>query len=289
MSRRAIIGIACATFVLALNCRVSAQELGIAASLYQRTDYAGALRVLATAKSPDAPAYVLIGKSRLMSGDIQRAIEAFQKAADISPADPEPVLWLGRSWGRRAETANPFSAAVDAVKARDYFEKAIAMDPNNKDALGDLFDYYLEAPALLGGGLDKAQALAAKIAQIDPPEGHSALARIARNRKNLAEAERQLRISVNLSPNLVGHILALASVLADEGRDAECQEVLASADRIAPGSPRVLYARADIYVKRQRNLDQARELLRKYVQSDLSPDDPPREVAEKLLRRINGS
>lgn len=289
MLRGAITGTAFAAVVLVLHCGAWAQELGIAASLYQHTDYAAALRVLAAVKSPDAPAYLLIGKSRLMSGEIQRAIEAFQEAAAISPADPEPILWLGRSWGRRAETANPFSAAVDAGKARDYFEKAIAMDPNNKDALGDLFDYYLEAPALLGGGLDKAKALANKIAQIDPPEGHYAFARIARKGKNLPEAERQLRISVDFSPNQVGHVLALAGVLADEGREAECQDVLASADRIAPGSPRVLYARANIYLTKQRNLDQARELLKRYLQSDLSPDDPPREVAKKLLRRMNGS
>ena len=82
------------------------------------------------------------------------------------------MLWLGRTWGRRAETASPFVAPFNAAKARDYFEKAVALDPTNRDALGDLFDYYLDAPGFLGGGADKAEALANRIAAIDPPEGH---------------------------------------------------------------------------------------------------------------------
>ena len=32
------------------------------------------------------------------------------------------------------------------------------LDPHNGEATGDLFDYYLNAPGMLGGGLDKAAA-----------------------------------------------------------------------------------------------------------------------------------
>ena len=47
-----------------------------------------------------------------------------------------------------------------ASKAHRYFEKAVELDPKNLEAMNDLFEYYLEAPGFLGGGFDKAQALA---------------------------------------------------------------------------------------------------------------------------------
>jgi len=274
--------------ILGLLPALCGQDLKTAASLYQHTDYAGALRVLESLTPLGAPAWLLIGKSRLMKGDLKQATEAFEKAASLVPADSEAMLWLGRSWGRRAESANPLIAPIYAVRARDYFEKAAAMNPANRDALGDLFEYYLEAPVFLGGGLKKAQMVAARIAEFDPPESHYDYARIARKGGDLAEAERHLRLSVKQGPNQIGHVLALARILSEEGRAEECQATLAAAERISPGSPRVLYERARIYLAEGSHRDEALELLKKYLQCNLTPDDPSRESVEKILRRAEG-
>jgi hypothetical protein len=49
-----------------------------------------------------------------------------------------------------------------------------------------------------------------------------------------------------------------------------------------------LYAKASIYIETHRKLDQARALLETYLRSPLTPDDPSREAAEKLLKQANG-
>jgi hypothetical protein len=41
-------------------------------------------------------------------------------------------------------------------------------------------------------------------------------------------------------------------------------------------------------IENHRNLEQARGLLEEYLHASLTPDDPPREEAEKLLRRAGG-
>ena len=46
-----------------------------------------------------------------------------------------------------------FTATGLASKARQNFERAVQLDPQNREALSDLFEYYLEAPGFLGGGL----------------------------------------------------------------------------------------------------------------------------------------
>ena len=50
--------------------------------------------------------------------------------------------------------------------------------PAIREAVGDLFDYYLGAPGFLGGGTNKAAALAAQVAVHDPAEGHYYQARL---------------------------------------------------------------------------------------------------------------
>ena len=278
-------------FVLAagLSLALSAQDLKQADNLYQHTDYAGALRVLRAVKSPDAATYALLGQSELMLGEFHKATDALQRAVELEPQNSDYMLWLGRAWGRRAETASPFTAPLNASRARDCFEKAVALDPNNKDALNDLFDYYLNAPGFLGGGYDKALTTAYRLQRLDSSDGYAAMAELARKRESWGEAETQLRRAIQIAPHAVGRVVELAGLLARQGRVEESEEVLNQADRIAPGDPRLMYARARIYVETNRNPQQARELLRRYLQSDLTPDDPPRKDAEKLLKRVQGA
>jgi hypothetical protein len=50
----------------------------------------------------------------------------------------------------------------------------------------------------------------------------------------------------------------------------------------------LLFGRAQAYVESKRNLPEARQLLSRYLRTPLTPDDPPRAEAEKLLREIGG-
>jgi len=49
-----------------------------------------------------------------------------------------------------------------------------------------------------------------------------------------------------------------------------------------------LYARADTYIKYGKNLELAKDLLKRYLSMKLTVDDPPRSSAEKLLRKVQG-
>ena len=103
-------------------------------------------------------------------------------------------------------------------------------------------------------------------------------------RKQFDTAEEQLRRAIELAPRQVGRLFDLARYLAKHGRIQESEAAFDKAEQLAPNSPKVDFARAGIYVEQKRNLDRARALLMKYLGSDLTPDDPPREQAEKLLQ-----
>jgi tetratricopeptide (TPR) repeat protein len=262
-----------------------AGELKPAEELYQRTDYQGSLRFALNVRPPTADSYNLIGRDYFMMGEFKKAAEAFEHAVTLEPRNSSHVHWLGRTYGRRAETASPLLAPSNASKARQCFERAVELDPGNREALNDLFDYYLQAPGFLGGGFEKAAAIAQRIGDLDPAEYHFAQAQLADKRKQFDTAEQQLRRAMALAPRQVGRVLDLAKYLAKEGRYQESDATFQQAEKLAPNSPKVMFAKARTYVQEKRNLDQAKTLLKRYLESTLTPEDPPREEAEKLLRQ----
>lgn len=266
----------------------SSPELGQARKLYQYTDYEGSLRILQRIQQKDGPVWLLIGQDYYMIGEYKKATDTLEKAVAAQPDNSDCVLWLGRAYGRRAETSSPFTALANASRARQNFEKAVLLDSRNMEALSDLFEYYLEAPGFLGGGLDKASDIAGRIGAIDPVEGHWAQARLAEKRKQFGTAEDHLQRAAEMAPQQVGRLIDLAKFLAKQGRYQESEQSFQNAEKIAPNSPKIMYERADTYISQGRNLEIARTLLKRYLEATLTPDDPPRADAEKLLRKAAG-
>jgi cytochrome c-type biogenesis protein CcmH/NrfG len=257
-----------------------------AQQLYRHSDYRGVLRVLLPLTQKDAPAWALIGQAHFMSADYKQATDAFEKATALEPRNSEYAHWLGKCWGRRAESSSIFNAPGYASKARQLFERSVMLDTSNKEALNDLFDYYLQAPGFLGGGLNRAEALVQRIAALDEAEGHYAMAQLLDKRKEFDAAEQQLRRAFELAPRQVGRTIDLAKYLSKLGRVQESEAAFAQAETLTPGNPRILYERARTYIRDNRNLAEARELLKKYLNSPLTPNDPPRSEAEQLLRKV---
>ena len=280
-------------FGVAACAQIPSAEWVAANDLYQRTEYQASLAVLLKAKTPDSAVQQLIGQNYYRLADYKKATESLERAFVLNPGNSECALWLGRAFGRRAETSSPFSAPHFAGKARQLLEKAVELDPTNREAIGDLFDYYLGAPGFLGGGEAKAHELAAKIAPRDPDEGHYYEALLADRHQQYDSAEQHLRAAVSSSlstaqhtaQHKVGHLLDLAKFLARRGRSNESDTLFEEALRLSPMDPRILFTRAQTYVQQGRNLETARKLLEQYLRSPLTPNDPPRQEAEALLKK----
>ncbi len=151
-------------------------------SLFQASDYKQAAAVLEKASKKDVDNLILLGESYMELKKFSSAVDTFENAAELAPKQSMVHVWLGRAWGRLAET-NKLLAFGRARKAKNAFEKAVELDPNNNDALNDLFEYYLEAPGVVGGGLDKAEVIAKRVAVLDPEHGQRLLARVSEERR----------------------------------------------------------------------------------------------------------
>ena len=261
-------------------------DMNAARALYQRTEYRQALQLLEPAEPKSPASHALLGQCYYRLEDYKKASEAFQKAVDAEADNSVYWDWLGRAYGRRAETSSFFTAPSYASKARQYFEKAVQLNSENLDATDDLFEYYLEAPGFLGGGKDKAAELSERVRQRAPGKYHSMQARLAEKDKKMDLAEREWRAAVEAAPNEPGRVIDLARFLARQGRHNESDARFDQARRLAPESVQLKFQRARTYIDAKRNLEQARTLLEEYLKAPLTPDDPPRRDAQELLRRI---
>ena len=281
--RITLLGLAFATLAMA-----APEPLRNAEALYQQTRYRDALQAVQPLLGQNSDALLLAGRAAYGLGDYRKATDFLEKAVQANPSNSQYYHWLGRAFGKRAETSIPITAPHYASKARQYFEKAVQLDASNGEALNDLFEYYLEAPGFLGGGLDKAQGLLPKIKAVDPAEYEFAQSKLMEARKDFNNAEQHLRRAADLAPKSVGRVLDVARFLARHGRFNESVTWLGRAEKIAPKDPQVMFKTAQTYIEAKQNLPAARALLQSYLQSPLNPDLPTREEAEKLLKQASG-
>src|SRR5579875_3815710 len=121
-----------ALFSLSCALAVSAAQpppgnLSKAEDLYKQTSYEASLALL-DKSSNDAATNFLLGRDYFMLGEYKNAADALQKATSERPANSDYMDWLGRTYGKRAETANPLLAPSFALKARQAFEQAVQLN-----------------------------------------------------------------------------------------------------------------------------------------------------------------
>jgi tetratricopeptide (TPR) repeat protein len=264
--------------------RSPSPDLARAEELYQRTEYGRAIDALQALQGRGAAADALLGKAFFMAGQYKQAVASLEKAIGQDSVNSVYHDWLGKAYGRLAEQSNFVSALGYAKKTVRAFERAVELDPSNLEALSDVFEYYLQAPRLVGGGLDKAENIARRFAGLNAAEYHWARARMAERRRDFETAEREFRAALAADPNEVGRRLDLAAFLSSQGRYGESDALFRAAEVDHPRSSKVLYAHAAAYIQSKHKLDEAEALLDRYLTMPITPEDPSRREATALLQ-----
>jgi tetratricopeptide (TPR) repeat protein len=94
----------------------------------------------------------------------------------------------------------------------------VQLDPHNAPALADLGEFDVAAPAMVGGGLGKADAVAQQLAGVSPAAALILRAHIAESKKDYAVAEANLKEAIGKSPYPAEAWMDLASFYRRHGR-----------------------------------------------------------------------
>ncbi len=156
----------------------------------------GSLHGILQAEPKNAPAHLLLCRAFLSEELADPAVKECEAAASLQSGDSATQDWLGRAYGLKASRAGPLSGFSLARKVRDAFEAAVRLNPHSGDAFDDLGEFYVEAPGIVGGGLDKANALAAQGAGILPQRARALRAVLAEKQRDYTTAEREYRTLV---------------------------------------------------------------------------------------------
>ena len=182
---------------------------------------------------------------------------------------------------------NPLLAAALARKAKGEFERAVALDPIESCRRGTICrSYYTEAPAIMGGGLDKAREQASQVGKHDAAKAHPILARVAVKEKRYGDAEAQFQQAIKEANNPADYWLQLAEFYRLCGRSHDMQKAVGSAIGQSNKPAETYFDAASQLYLGGRDFPDAVQYLQSYLASGELVESAPTFRAHYLLGQI---
>jgi tetratricopeptide (TPR) repeat protein len=247
------------------------------------------LRSTLASNPADATAHQLLCRVNYAQNEADAAIHECELAASAqnvsSTLASDNHMWLGRAYGMKARHAGLIGGFTLARKVESSFARAVELNPNNVAALSDLGEYDVAAPFIVGGGDDKAQALADRIMPRFPAAAHRLLARLADSNKDLTTAEAEFKRAVGVQGAPEAWI-DLALFYQSHSRPDDALAAVKSALAADHTHGPVLVDAASILTESHRSPDLAERCLRDYLNSHAKSDEAPAFKVHLQLGRL---
>lgn len=241
-------------------------------------------------KPASAQAHNLVCRVRFTLEQWDAAIKECEQAVALDGQNSDDHLWLGRALGEKADRASFLSAYSLAKRVRAEFEEAVRLNPHNAEALADLGEFYKDAPGVVGGGLDKAQGVAAQLDKVDPARAHELRGRMADGRKDYATAEREFKQAIAAGAHPALQWVTIASFYRERARWPEMESAVRSVISLAEHDKHAavaLYDGASVLTKANRDPELAVKMLHEYLASSSKTEEAPAFVAYTRLARLD--
>lgn len=190
--------------------------------------------------------------NRIDENMVRRAIEQYKIVSDKDPKDVDSLVMLGR-------LDRVLNNSVDAEAA---FKKAIAVDPDNEDAVTGLASVYSDR-----GDVRSASDLLEKLTKKNPsPRAYLSLSNNYEQMKEYSLAADALKKAIDLDPTHLEWNAQLAQDLALAGRYDEALATYQDLAKETPQDATAYLGMAQIYIEQQKfalahqMLDKAKEI-----------------------------
>jgi tetratricopeptide (TPR) repeat protein len=234
-----------------------------------------ALDQVLTLEPQNAEAHNLRCRIFLQEQRWNEAVNSCQTAVKLAPGNSDFRLWLARALGEKADRVSFITAYKMAKQIREEFETAARLDPHNAAALSDLAEFYVEAPGIVGGGLDKAERVAQQLDTFAPDRAHYVRARIAENGKNYLQAEAEYKAAIAAAKEPADAWMNLASFYRRRQRWDDMVQAVHSGVAADTQQGVALADGASVLIRAGRDLPLARQLLEQYLASSNKAEDAP--------------
>jgi tetratricopeptide (TPR) repeat protein len=150
----------------------------------------------------------------------------------------------------------------------------VQLDPDYLDARAGLMQFYLLAPGLLGGSVDKPREQAAEVRRRNPYRGAFLAASIAQRQKDAAGAMREYQAVLVQYPDSVAPWLGLATLHAQR---KEWEQAWGVVDRMVKALPEAMvgqYAVGRVAAESGQRLERGAAALARYLAHRPEPGEP---------------
>lgn len=178
---------------------------------------------IAAAEPGNPEALNYLAQLALRRDDAAKAVAYAEQAAAIAPNHAGIQHTLGDAHGRSAQKASLFSQLGFAKKCLAAYQRAVELAPESVPFRFSLFNYYRQAPAIAGGGREKAAQEAAAIQRLDALEGHRAFAALYLSNQQYDRALGEFDAILQARPDdygthyQIGRLAATTGQFADRG------------------------------------------------------------------------
>lgn len=294
MMRKIIVGLAACmvTAALAAPADVHQDALAEANSALQSGEATRALSLLQTIPQTGpqaASAKNVECRVRFTLEQWNAAAKACAEAVRLDGQNSFYRMWLGRALGQQASNASFLSAYSLGKKTGVEFQKAVQLDPHNAAALSDLGEFYVDAPGIVGGGVDKAKSVALELDRVDPARAAVLRGRIASARKDWVSTERYYKKAIELSAHPSRQWATLASFYRHQKEWTQMEWAVRNCAKAAAKDPHsgvALFNGASVLVQAKRNPELAIKMLEDYLKSPSKTEEGPAYQAHIWLARL---
>lgn len=166
------------------------------------------------------------GRASMQARKFEDAAASFERAIDLDRNRSEYHLWLGHAYTRQLATANFIRKGIIGRRIGPQYDKAVELDSSSIQAAEARVDFYLEAPGMVGGGVDKAKAEAARLTRINAYYGGFARGKIDEKEKALDRAEVEYRSLMRAYADSARPVMSLVTLLQSRERFADAFEAI---------------------------------------------------------------
>lgn len=157
------------------------------------------------------------------AGEGKKAVKLAEEITVEYPESSEGFFLLADAYGVRIDEVNKLRKIGFAKKMLKAYQRSYELDPRNASAVVGLYEYYRQAPAIVGGDKMKAQELLPVVMEVDPAHGAFRQGMIAWKEKQWDVALNHLQQAAELDPEnrtvqyLIGKLSAVSGLYLETG------------------------------------------------------------------------
>ncbi|MBI2381146.1 MAG: tetratricopeptide repeat protein [Gammaproteobacteria bacterium] len=264
---------------------IHAADLSTAIDAFKAERFGEAKQAFEAAKDqPEARLY--LARIAEHQGRRDEALDTFEALAKTEGKNPELHFFWGVSLCNEAQSASMFSALGHAKNCVKHFKKALELQPDNLDYRKALFDYYVGAPGIAGGGADKAHELIAAVKPVDEVLATVMEARVAGKEEKFPEAEALMKSAIEKAPENSDYRLLLGTIYQQAERYEDAFAYFKQWQEAQPDNPKAWYQQGRNSVLGKVHLTEGEQALLHYLSKPAAAEEPSHAWARLRLAQI---